>query len=138
MPQNKKNANICFKWFNADDSLELLDDKFSPRVVVEIVGLEHLGREEGLQVLDGDLLCLVKYDYRYFLHIMTSYTSWHEAKNRKNKDRLHLPQRTFSIRSFSGTSMTSWSVPYLNMEVGNSDKNLTVIFAPQCEAQNLV
>ena len=69
MPQNMKNANICFKWFNADDSLELLDDKFSPRVVVEIVGLEHLGREEGLQVLDGDLLCLVKYDYRYFLHI---------------------------------------------------------------------
>ena len=55
-----KNANICFKWFNADDSLELLDDKFSPRVVVEIVGLEHLGRKEGLQVLDGDLLCLVK------------------------------------------------------------------------------
>ena len=51
---------ICFKWFNADDCLELLDDKFSPRVVVEIVGLEHLGREEGLQVLDGDLLCLVK------------------------------------------------------------------------------
>ena len=48
MPQNMKNANICFKWFNADDSLELLDDKFSPRVVVEIVGLEHLGREEGL------------------------------------------------------------------------------------------
>ena len=68
-----KNANICFKWFNADDSLELLDDKFSPRVVVEIVGLEHLGREEGLQVLDGDLLCLVKYDHR----IDTSYTSWH-------------------------------------------------------------
>ena len=34
--------------------------------------------------------------------------------------------------------MTSWSVPYLNMEVGNIDKNLTVIFAPQCEAQSLV
>ena len=65
-----KNANICFKWFNADDSLELLDDKFSPRVVVEIVGLEHLRREEGLQVLDGDLLCLVKYNYGYFLHII--------------------------------------------------------------------
>ena len=65
-----KNANIRFKWFNADDSLELLDDKFSPRVVVEIVGLEHLRRKKGLQVLDGDLLCLVKNDYRYFLHIM--------------------------------------------------------------------
>ena len=124
-----KNANICFKWFNADDSLELLDDKFSPRVVVEIVGLEHLGREEGLQVLDGDLLCLMKYD------IDTSYTSWHETKSRRNKDRLHRPQRTFSIRSFSGTSMTSWSVPYLNMEVGNIDKNLPVNFAPQCQPQ---
>ena len=46
--------------FNADDSLDLPDDKFSAGVVVEIVGLEHLGREEGLQVLDGDLLCLIK------------------------------------------------------------------------------
>ena len=55
-----KNANICFKWFDADDSLELLNDKFPPRVVVEVVGLEHLGREERLQVLDGDLLCLIK------------------------------------------------------------------------------
>ena len=68
----------------------------------------------------------------------TSYISLNEAKSKRNKDRVHRPQRTFSMRSFSGTSMTSWSVPYLNIEVGNIDKNQSVNSAHQCEAQNLV
>ena len=34
---------------------KLLDDQLSGLVVLEIVGLEHVGLEEGLQVLDADL-----------------------------------------------------------------------------------
>ena len=37
---------IVFQVVSMDDSLEL-DNKFSAGVVVEIVGFEHLGREEG-------------------------------------------------------------------------------------------
>ena len=39
---------------NIDNSnnLELLDDELSARVVLEVVGFEHLRHEEGLQVLD--------------------------------------------------------------------------------------
>ena len=43
---------------DSSNSLELLDDELSARVVFEVVGLEHLGDKEGLQVLDGDLASL--------------------------------------------------------------------------------
>ena len=55
MPQeDKKLLQEKLEFANIDNSniLELLDDKLSARVVFEVVGFEHLGHKEGLQVLD--------------------------------------------------------------------------------------
>ena len=46
------------KYKQLSNFLELLDDELSPRVVFEVVGFEHLGHEEGLQVLYRDLASL--------------------------------------------------------------------------------
>ena len=51
--QEVKVANIGSSYI-----LELLDDELSARVVFEVVGFEHLGDKEGLQVLDRDLASL--------------------------------------------------------------------------------
>ena len=59
MPQEDdfKKLKSC-KYQHRSSILELLNDELSARVVFEVVGFEHLGDKEGLQVLDGDLASL--------------------------------------------------------------------------------
>merc|ERR1719151_582170 len=47
------------KYIQFSNFLELLDDELSARGIFEVVGLEHLGDEEGLQVLYRDLASLL-------------------------------------------------------------------------------
>ena len=53
-----KKLKIANMYIQFRNFLELLDDELSARVIFEVVGLEHLGHEEGLQVLYRDLASL--------------------------------------------------------------------------------